>query len=422
MKLSDLKPNPNNPRKIEPERLDMLKRSLDEYGDLSGFVFNETTRRLCGGHQRGKVLPPDSEIFIEEKFSTPTRTGTTAIGHVVVDGEKYAYRQVAWDEDKEKAANIAANKHGGEWDTPKLADWLLDLDAKNYDLDLTGFTAADIEDICAPYRTMPDEDPDSVPAIPKIAKTKRGELWLLGEHRLLIDDCTDKSNVEMLMGGAKADVVFTDPPYGMNLDTEYSSSWGKQSNTSGNIGPRTTKNHAPVIGDDQDFDPAHIFETFYGTKDVLLFGADYFCQKIPPGGSWIVWDKTGGNESLDNTGFQSRFELCWSKAPHRRKIYRSTWIGVAGMHHKDDSNRMHPTQKPVKLCEQILNDLDGITVADPYLGSGSTLIACEKTGRRCYGMEIAPLYADVIIERWEKFTGKQATREDGVKYQDLVTV
>ena len=135
----------------------MLKKSLEEFGDLSGFVFNESTRRLVGGHQRGKVLPLDAEIMIEERYVEPTRTGTTAEGYVMVDGEKFTYRQVAWDENREKAANIAANKHGGEWDNPKLAEWLIDLEALNIDMDLTGFSHPEIEDICAPFRTMPEE-------------------------------------------------------------------------------------------------------------------------------------------------------------------------------------------------------------------------------------------------------------------------
>lgn len=388
--IGELVPHPKN-RNVHPaDQIPPLANAIEYQGwrrpivvsNLSGFITSGHGRLLAAKHKKWSLVPVDYQDY---------------------------------DDETQEYIDVQADNASAAWAG-------LDFSAINSDLAEMG--PFDIDLLCIKDFTVEaldrlNNDPDESPEPPKIAKTKRGELWLLGNHRLLIDDCTDKSNVEMLMGGAKADVVFTDPPYGMNLDTEYSSSWGKQSNTSGNIGPRTTKNHAPVIGDDQDFDPAHIFETFYGTKDVLLFGADYFCQKIPTGGSWIVWDKTGGNESLDNTGFQSRFELCWSKAPHRRKIYRSTWIGVAGMHHKDDSNRMHPTQKPVKLCEQILNDLDGITVADPYLGSGSTLIACEKTGRRCYGMEIAPLYADVIIERWEKFTGKQATREDGIKFNEL---
>lgn len=127
--LQDLKPNPRNPRKISDKKLEMLKKALAEFGDLSGIVFNKQTGNLVGGHQRLKVLPPDAEITMD----------TETHGHVMISGERFNYRVVDWDETKEKAANIAANKHGGDWDIPMLNEWILDLDASNIDMDLIGF-------------------------------------------------------------------------------------------------------------------------------------------------------------------------------------------------------------------------------------------------------------------------------------------
>lgn len=149
MKLSDLKHNPKNPRKITDPKLAMLRKSLQEFGDLSGIVYNRRTDRLSGGHQRTKVLPPDADIVITQTYSQPTRTGTVAQGHVLIAGEKMAYREVDWDEQKEIAANIAANKHGGEWDYPTYVDALLELDHANYDLDLTGVTDLELEKLVA---------------------------------------------------------------------------------------------------------------------------------------------------------------------------------------------------------------------------------------------------------------------------------
>lgn len=152
--LKDLSPNPRNPRRISDEKLGMLKKSILEFGDLGGIVFNETTGRLIGGHQRQKVLPETAEIEIEKQYHEPTRTGTVAEGYVSVDGERYSFRKVRWPEEREKAANIAANKHGGEWELPILSEWLLELDAMNMDMDLTGFDSLELENMMAPVRQM----------------------------------------------------------------------------------------------------------------------------------------------------------------------------------------------------------------------------------------------------------------------------
>jgi len=143
--LGDLNPNPENPRRITDEKLEQLKKSLAEYGDLSGFVYNRKTNRFVGGHQRQKALPQDSKLIIEKSYETPTKTGTTMIGSVLVDGELFSYREVDWEDLREKAANIAANKGGGEWDYPKLTEWMNELDSNNYDLDLTMFDEAERE-------------------------------------------------------------------------------------------------------------------------------------------------------------------------------------------------------------------------------------------------------------------------------------
>jgi len=137
--IKDLRANPNNPRIISDEKLKLLKKALEEFGDLGGFVFNRKSKLLVGGHQRAKVFSKDTKVFIEKKYVKPTRTGTIAEGYVIYKGERFKYREVIWDELKEKAANIAANKGAGEWDLPKLTEWLKDLNTVGFDLDLTMF-------------------------------------------------------------------------------------------------------------------------------------------------------------------------------------------------------------------------------------------------------------------------------------------
>jgi len=134
---------------------------------------------------------------------------------------------------------------------------------------------------------------------------------------------------------------------------------------------------------------------------------------LPAGGSWFVWNKRTTEELKKAIG--NTFELCWSKQPHKREIINYTWAGALGMK-KDDGNRIHPTQKPVGLCGSFLSKFskDAARILDPFLGSGTTLIACEQLDRICYGMEISPQYCEVICQRWEKLTGDERLKINGV--------
>lgn len=138
-KVSELNANPKNPRTISDASLDRLSKTLYEFGDLGGIVYNRQTERLVGGHQRAKVLPPDAEIHVTKQFSVPSKKGTVALGYVLYRGERFSYREVDWDETREKAANIAANKGAGIWDEKLLSEMLIELDGEGFDLDLTLF-------------------------------------------------------------------------------------------------------------------------------------------------------------------------------------------------------------------------------------------------------------------------------------------
>lgn len=143
--LAQLSANPKNPRRVTDTKLEMLKKALAEFGDLSGIIFNQKTGQLVGGHQRVKVLPPDAKITLRKTFDKPTKSGTTAEGFVEIDGEEFAYREVSWSETKEKAANIAANKGAGDWDFPQLTEWMTELDAEGFDKELTMFDEDELE-------------------------------------------------------------------------------------------------------------------------------------------------------------------------------------------------------------------------------------------------------------------------------------
>lgn len=147
MKIKDLVPNKKNPRKISDDKLTQLKRAMIEFGDLSGIVYNRKTKRLVGGHQRTKHLDPEAEIVIKASWPKPTKVGTMAVGHVLLGGERFSYREVMWSENKEKAANIAANKNAGEWDMPQLKEWVEELDSDEFDMELTMFDIDEVEEL-----------------------------------------------------------------------------------------------------------------------------------------------------------------------------------------------------------------------------------------------------------------------------------
>ena len=285
-----------------------------------------------------------------------------------------------------------------EFDIDELVDWGF----KHIDLDIN------IDKI-----VEGNTEDDHIPEV-KESRVKLGDVWQLGKHRLMCGDSTKESDVKKLMNGEKADMVFTDPPYGMNLDTDYSkmknnSTFAKEKNV------KDGKKYNKVIGDHNDFKPeliSTIFKNFNYCKEIFIWGIDYFAEHIENKnkGSWFVWDKRV-EESFDKM-YGSCFELCYSKNKHKREIIRIRWASVFGTEKEFDHKRHHPTQKPILLSENFVSKYskkDNIVI-DLYLGSGSTLIACEKTNRTCYGMELDTKYCDVIIERWEQFTGQKATK------------
>jgi DNA modification methylase len=238
-----------------------------------------------------------------------------------------------------------------------------------------------------------------------------GDLFEIGNHRLLCGDSTDKDSVGRLMNGEKADMVFTDPPYGMFLNTDYSG----LSNSEGQ-----SNKYDKVIGDNDDFSSdliKTIFTCFSETKEIFIWGADYFAELLldKNKGSWIVWDKRESEITGKNVDgrFGSMFELCWSKQKHKRLIARIMWAGMMGV--KDDSKRVHPTQKPTHLAKWFFEKWGSVNdlVVDLYLGSGSTMVASHQLDRRCYGMELDPRYCQIIVERMIKLDPTLTIKKNG---------
>ena len=214
-------------------------------------------------------------------------------------------------------------------------------------------------------------------------------------HYIICGDCTDKAVVERVMGGERADMVFTDPPYGMNLDADYEAMSKNSTKVKG-------VKYSNVIGDDKDFDPRPYIAMFPEAKEQLWWAADYYYDKLPPNGSWMVWVKR--NENMTDI-IGNHFEVCWSMGSHKRRVIYKAWSGVTARN--PEFPREHPTEKPIALIGDLINEITDISdiVVDIFLGSGTTLIACERLGRKCRAVEISPAYVAVAIQRWVDVTG-----------------
>jgi DNA modification methylase len=377
--IKDLTLDPQNARQHDAKNLKAIEGSLSQFGQRKPIVITEANVIVAGN---GTV-------------TAAKNLGWEKIEAVRVPAD--------WSKDQVKAFALADNRTAelAIWSPEVLAAQLIELQDAGFEIAEFGFD-----------KIEPPIDPDSldedvIPEPPANPVTKLGDLWQLGSHRLLCGDSTDSSQIDKLMDGNKADMVFTDPPYGMFLDTDYSDMESKfKGSTGGN-------KYDAVIGDNSDFHPSlidTIFENFSYVNEIFIWGADYFAEHLPNKntGSWVVWDKRG-NESSDKM-FGSVFELCWSKARHKREIARIKWAGIFGLEKEHDKKRQHPTQKPVMLAQWFLEKWgkDAKNVVDLYLGSGSTLLACQHSNKSCYGMELDPKYCDVIIKRWETLTGQKA--------------
>jgi DNA modification methylase len=371
VKISKVKGNPNNPRIIKNDKFKKLVKSIQEFPEMLKLrpIVVDEDMMVLGGNMR---LKASKGAGLKEVWIEVAEGLTEEQKKEFIVKDNVGFGEWEWD--------MLAN----EWDSVQLAEWGLDVWENEDDKVTEGL----IED-------------DEIPEV-KESIIKRGDIWQLGEHRIMCGDSTSSDDVAKLMNGEKADMVFTDPPYGMDLDAEFQKI---------HKGATTGKNHRAVIGDDKYYNPQHIFDFFDDVKEIFIWGADYFIKSIPnsENGSWIIWDKTVGK-------FEGRigneFEMCFSKKRHKKFIERIEWVGYNGMQNEDTKKRVHPTQKPIKLTENIIEKYSkkNNLIIDIFLGSGSTLIAAEKLNRKCYGMELDEKYCDVIINRWEQFTGLKAIK------------
>ena len=324
-----------------------------------------------------------------------------------------------------KAFRLLANQSANwaEWDELLLSSELNDMLAEDYDLSLIGFDDAELEALLAgevDRETASREVEDDVPEAPETPISRPGDIWLLGKHRLLCGDATVATDVELLLGDVKPQLMVTDPPYGV----EYDPGWRNKA------GAAATKRTGKVLNDDRA-DWREAWALFPGDVTYVWHGALH---------------ATTVADSLEASGFNIRSQFIWAKDrlvlsrgdyhwQHEPCLYavkktgKGHWAGdrkqttLWQIANKDqDVETVHGTQKPVECMRRPIlnNSSQGQAVYEPFMGSGTTLIAAETTGRVCYGIELNPAYVDVAVQRWQQFTGKHAVLEGaGTSFDDL---
>lgn len=372
--IDKLIPYARNSRTHSDEQVSQIAASIKEWGWTTPVLVDEDGS-IIAGHGR---------------IQAARRLQITQVPVMVARG---------WTEAQKRAYVIADNKLAlnAGWDNDLLALEFAELGEDGFDLELTGFTDEEIAALM-PVELEPGlTDEDAVPDVPINPVSRVGDIWILGQHRLMCGNSTVLHDVERLMDGVSPDCIYTDPPYGMNAVSKSSV---------------LKKNYKQdILGDDTPDVAKDAFRLVYGLwpdAKQIWWGANYYCSVLPDSECWLVWDKDNGQSD------QTDCELAWANF---RSVVRQFTMA------SEKKNRVHPTQKPVALMEWILRrfKLSVKTIADFFGGSGSTLIAAEKHGVQAFIMEFDPKFCDVIVKRWQDFTGKQAIHaESGKTFYEVV--
>lgn len=382
-------PNPRNPNTHNDRQIELLAKIIKAQGWRAPITVSTRSGFIVRGHGR---------LMAARKLG---------LSHVPVDYQDYANEAEEW------ADLIADNRIAelSEWDLPALKDILEEIDTGAIDMDLTGFDADDLEKLMTQFRGNVEEDSFNVDkATEEIDEpiTKPGDIWVLGRHRLLCGDATDLPGIQKLMGEQRADLIFTDPPY--NVDYT-----GK------------TKDALKIKMDkqaDQQF-RSFLVQAFTVMAEISKAGAAiYVCHADSEGynfrgafveAGWllkqcIIWSKQHFVMGRQDYQWQHEPILYGWKPGEGHKFYGGRNQSTVWQIDRPTASRVHPTMKPLKLCARAIENSSkaGDIVVDLFGGSGSTLMACEQTNRACYMSEMDPKYCDVIVQRWEAYTGKKA--------------
>ena len=373
--IKALKPYEKNTRKHQKKDVDNIARSIEKYGMCDAIGIWGEQNIIVEGHGRMMACK---------------QLGMTEVPVVRLD-------HLTDEQRREYAIAHNATAELSEWDLDILPDELAELDLGDFDFD---FGIEDEEEAEIVEDEAPEVDEESEPI------AKLGDIWQLGRHRLMCGDSTDKETVELLMDGKKADMVFTDPPYGIDVVQGDKIGGDKPFGSVGGNNIVKTNKYMAIKGDETTDTARLNFDIIKElSENQIIFGGNYFTDFLPPKACWCIWDK-------ENTGNFADVEMAWTSFGKGAKLYRWLWNGLCrkGERAVEGKSRVHPTQKPVGLIAEILKDFtrEDDIVLDCFGGSGSTLIACEQIDRTCYMIECEAHYVDVIIKRWETLTGEKA--------------
>ena len=373
--ISKIKPNPKNPRVIRDDSFKKLVESVRDFPEMlekrALVCYTDTDGKLVvlGGNQRLKAL---KEIGAKE-------------APVILADD--------WTAEQKEKFILYDNADVADWNWAELSEWQKEELADWGEVE-TGFKATVLE---------AEEDDFEVPEGGIETDIVLGDLFEIGEHRLLCGDSTDSDAVERLMNGEKVDMVFTDPPYGINV---------VQGDSVGGNKLAKANSYSEIIGDDTTDTAREFYNTCIslGMENFIIWGGNYFTDFLAPSMCWIVWDK-------ENTGNFADVELAWTSFDKGAKLYKWQWNGMIrkGDKNIEGKTRVHPTQKPVGLFGDIFNDFQFKICFDGFLGSGSTMVASHQLKRKCYGMELDPKYCQVIIDRMRKLDPNIPIKKNGVE-------
>ena len=417
IKITDLTPAPYNPRTISSNDKEKLRNSLQEFGLVDPIVINLKNNHIIGGHQRYNALL--DQYMVDGDFQAELnliRLGD--IGWVFPETEL-----TIADDNQEKALNIALNKISGEWDLTKLEEVFQELHVNEYDIDLTGF---DNEELMELSINFTDELSTSINETETVEDNyieedninitvQKGDIYSLGEHRLMCGDSTNDQDIQALLNHKKADMVFTDPPYLMGFTGNVHADGSKSFNAK----------HGAIKNDkmsreDGDKFILKIFKNIQhynkGAYYVCFYrlGLDYIFRALDTLNNnykaLIIWNK--GNHTLSNSDYMSKYEPIVYGWFQEHNFYGDRSNFDIWDIPRTSKNDLHPTMKPIPLPAKAITNSSqpGDIVLDLFGGSGSTLMACEQLNRRCYTMELDEKYASVIIDRWEQYTGEKAEK------------
>jgi DNA modification methylase len=389
-RVGDLTPYARNSRTHSDEQIAQIAASIKEFGWTNPILI-DGEKGIIAGHGRLKAA---MRLGLEE-------IPAIELSHLT--------------EIQKKALIIADNKLAlnAGWDSELLSLELEELELEGLNLSLTGFGEEEINALKPEVVNEGLTDEDAVPEPPPEPITKPGDIWILGKHRLMCGDSTSVDAVDKLMQGKKADMVFTDPPYGVNYEGGHFHSGDVNITRKREklVNDNSDQIYADVIPVIASFCDGPCYTWFADTKPLKLYQSVESLGEIH---ALIIWHKTNATYAAMNAQYKQRHEPCLYWKPKGSTL---RWCGASTENtlwelKKDGKNSFHPTQKPVELSEKAISNHDAKVVLDLFGGSGSTMIGCEKTGRSCRMMELDPKYCDVIVKRWEEFTGQKARLEN----------